>query len=78
MNNPDCDKNVCSQDDYGNVTANEQGGNDVRNETLYKDFTIDDGGISVIVWKPNGGWFGKFTNAVAAKTAIDNAILLSK
>ncbi len=70
MNNPDCDKNVCSQDSYGNVTANEQGGNDIRHEAKYREYTIDVN-ISVIAWKPDNTWLGKFPSIPAAKSAID-------
>lgn len=73
MNNPDYDANVCTADAYGNVTANEQNGNDVRNETDYKGYTIDDG-IMAVVWNPDDSYFGKFANAASAKAAIDAAI----
>lgn len=77
MNNPDCNSNVCTKDGYGNVTANKQDGNDIRNEHHYKGHTIDIG-ISCIVWKPDNKWLGKFPNLDAAKSAIDSAIIMSK
>jgi len=75
MNNPDFDSDVCRADSYGNVTANDQtgNGNDVRNETDYKGYTIDDG-IMAVVWNPDDSHFGKFANAASAKAAIDAAI----
>ena len=75
MNNPDHDKNVCVKDGYGNVTANKQGGNDIRNETEYHGYTIDVG-IQAIVWKPNNSWLGKYPSLAAAKAAVDKDILL--
>lgn len=70
MNSPDHDPNVCDKDSYGNVTAHNQNGNDNRDETKYKDFTIDNG-ISFVVWMPDDSFFGKFPNADAAKAAVD-------
>lgn len=77
MNNPDHDKNVCAKDSYGNVTANEQGGNDVRNEMKYSGYILDVG-ISVIAWKPDNTWLGKFGNLELAKAAVDADILKQK
>ena len=77
MNNPDHDKNVCAKDCYGNVTADEQGGNDIRNEMHYKGYTFDIG-IQVIVWKPDDSWLGKFPTRIAAKYAVDADIVKQK
>ena len=77
MNNPDSKSSVCSKDSYGNVTAKNQGGNDVRNEMKYSGYTLDVG-ISVIAWRPDNTWLGKFGNLVAAKSAVDADIIKSK
>lgn len=71
MNNPNHDSNVCNKDTYGNVTAKNQGGNDIRNESHYKGFTIDIA-ISVIVWHEDDSFFGKFPDVGKAKAAIDD------
>jgi hypothetical protein len=77
MNNPDCKTSVCTKDNYGNVTAKKQGGNDIRNERKYKGFTIDFiVGSLTIVWNPDDSFFGKFSNFAKAKTAIDDAVKL--
>lgn len=77
MNNVDHNPDVCDKDAYGNVTAKEQTGehiDDVRNEMKYSGYTIDVG-ISCIVWNPDNSFFGKFPNLIAAKSAIDAAII---
>ena len=73
MNSPDCNPDVCTKDSYGNVTAKNQGGNDVRNEMKYSGYTIDVG-IQCLVWKPDNSFFDKFPNLEQAKAAIDSAI----
>ena len=71
MNNPDTNPSVCNKDSYGNVTAKNQDGNDIRNETHYKGFTIDVG-ITAVVWHEDDSWFGKFPTVKLAKAAIDD------
>jgi hypothetical protein len=75
MNNVDYNSDVCTKDGYGNVTAlNQNGhGNDIRDESDYKGYTID-AGIMTIVWCPDDSWFGKFSSVAAAKAAIDAAL----
>lgn len=75
MNNPDSDSKACTKDSYGNVTAKQQDGNDIRNEMKYSGYTID-AGISCVVWNPDNSFFGKFPNLIQAKAAIDDAIKL--
>lgn len=70
MNNPDHKSSVCGKDSYGNVTANKQGGDDIRNERHYKGFTIDIG-ITCTVWSEDDSWFGRFPDVGKAKVAID-------
>ncbi len=77
MNNPDFNPAVCGADSYGNVTADKQNGNDIRNEMKYSGYTID-AGISCLVWKPDDSFLGKFPRLAAAKSAVDAAIILSK
>ena len=74
MNNIDHDSNVCSKDSYGNVTADKQDGNDIRNEKQYKGYTIDDGGGSIIVWNPDDSFFGRFFDVTDAKAVINEAL----
>ena len=71
MNNPDHDSNVCFKDSYGNVTAKNQDGNDIRNECHYKGYTIDVG-ITAVVWNEDDSWFGRFATVKLAKAAIDD------
>lgn len=74
MNSPDHDPAVCDKDSYGNVTADKQNGNDIRNEMKYSGYTID-AGISCLVWKPDDSFLGKFPNLAVAKSIIDAEIL---
>ena len=76
MNKPDVNPDVCTIDSYGNVTAHNQSGNDIRNETHYKGYTIDIG-ISCLVWNEDDSFFGKFPKLEAAKSAIDAKFALS-
>ena len=70
MEHPNHDPNVCSKDPYGNVTANKQDGNDIRNEMQYSGYTIDVG-ITCMVWNPDNSFFGKFPDLASAKASID-------
>lgn len=74
MNNPDHNPETCTKDSYGNVTANNQNGNDERNEMDYFGYTID-AGISCLVWNPDNSFLGKYPNLAAAKLAVDAAKL---